>query len=181
MKIFSPIHLKNLLNMIDLPKLSFLFLFALITACGGFNTGVKKSDTQKINTVKYGTLVAAEPVKITGESTGIGALTGGLIGFVVGCGEGILDDDCRDAAAVVGTIGGAIVGYVAGSKLGDHTGFQYVVDVDDTDDDISIVQSGKDQIPIGSRVTIAIGANTRIIISESVSYTHLTLPTICSV
>ena len=166
MKIFSPIRLKNLLNMIGLPKLSFLFLFTLITACGGFNTGVKKSDTQKINTVKYGTLVAAEPVKITGDSRGLGALTGGLVGFVVGCGDGILDDDCRDAAAVVGTIGGAIVGYVAGSSLGDHSGFQYVVDVDDTDEDISIVQSGKEQIPIGSRVTIAIGANTRIIISE---------------
>ena len=152
--------------MIGLSKLSFLFLFAFITACGGFNTGVKKSDTQKINTVKYGTLVAAEPVKITGESSGLGALTGGLVGFVVGCGDGILDDDCRDAAAVVGTIGGAIVGYVAGSSLGDHSGFQYVVDVDDTDEDISIVQSGKEQIPIGSRVTIAIGANTRIIISE---------------
>ena len=166
MKIFSPIRLKNLLNMIGLPKLSLLFLFVLITACGGFNTGVKKSDTQKINTVKYGTLVAAEPVKITGESSGLGALTGGLVGFVVGCGDGILDDDCRDAAAVVGTIGGAIVGYVAGSSLGDHTGFQYVVDVDDTDEDISIVQSGKEQIPIGSRVTIAIGANTRIIITD---------------
>ena len=166
MKTFSPIRLKNLLNMIDLPKLSLLFLFALVTACGGFNTGVKKSDTQKINTVKYGTLVAAEPVKITGESSGLGALTGGLVGFVVGCGDGILDNDCRDAAAVVGTIGGAIVGYVAGSSLGDHSGFQYVVDVDDTDEDISIVQSGKEQIPIGSRVTIAIGANTRIIISE---------------
>ena len=166
MKIFSPILLKNLLNMIGLPKLSLLFLFVFITACGGFNTGVKKSDTQKINTVKYGTLVAAEPVKITGESSGLGALTGGLVGFVVGCGDGILDDDCRDAAAVVGTIGGAIVGYVAGSSLGDHSGFQYVVDVDDTDEDISIVQSGKEQIPIGSRVTIAIGANTRIIISE---------------
>ena len=166
MKIFSTIRLKNLLNMIGLPKLSFLFLFAFITACGGFNTGVKKSDTQKINTVKYGTLVAAEPVKITGESSGLGALTGGLVGFVVGCGDGILDNDCRDAAAVVGTIGGAIVGYVAGSSLGDHSGFQYVVDVDDTDEDISIVQSGKEQIPIGSRVTIAIGANTRIIISK---------------
>ena len=152
--------------MTGLTKLIFLFSFTLISPCGDFNSGVKKSDTQKINTVKYGTLVAAEPVKITGESTGIGALTGGLIGFVVGCGEGIFDDDCRDAAAVVVTIGGAIVGYVAGSKLGDHTGFQYVVDVDNTDDDISIVQSGKEQIPIGSRVTIAIGTNTRIIISE---------------
>ena len=111
MKIFSLIHSKNLLNMIGLPKLIFLSLFVFISACGGFNTGVKKSDTQKVNTVKYGTLVAAEPVKITGESSGIGALTGGLVGFVVGCGEGIFDDDCRDAAAVVGTIGGATVSY----------------------------------------------------------------------
>ena len=79
--------------MTDLPKLPFLLLFALITACGGFNTGVKKSDTQKVNTVKYGTLVAAEPVKITGESSGIGALTGGLVGFVVECAcwAGVLD------------------------------------------------------------------------------------------
>ena len=83
---------------------------------------------------------------------------------MVGWGEGSLGEGCGGAAAVVGTIGGAIVGYVAGSSLGDHTGFQYVVDVDDTDDDISIVQSGAEQIPIGSRVTIAIGTNTRIII-----------------
>ena len=64
MKIFSLIHSKNLLNMTGLPKLIFLSLFVFISACGGFNTGVKKSDTQKVNTVKYGTLVAAEPVKI---------------------------------------------------------------------------------------------------------------------
>ena len=61
MKIFSLIHSKNLLNMTGLPKLIFLSLFVFISACGGFNTGVKKSDTQKVNTVKYGTLVAAEP------------------------------------------------------------------------------------------------------------------------
>ena len=101
MKIFLQTHLKNLLSMTGLSRLILLISFTMISACGGFNAGVKKSDTQKINTVKYGTLVAAEPVKITGESTGIGALTGGLIGFVVGCGEGILDDDCRDAAVII--------------------------------------------------------------------------------
>ena len=47
-----------------------------------------------------------------------------------------------------------------------HDCFQYVVDCDDTDDYISIIQSGAEQIPSGSRVTIAIGTNTRIIISE---------------
>ena len=35
-----------------------------------------------------------------------------------------------------------------------------------SDEDISIVQSGDEQIPIGSKVTISIGTNTRIIISE---------------
>ena len=33
-------------------------------------------------------------------------------------------------------------------------------------EDISIVQSGDEQIPIGSKVTISIGTNTRIIISD---------------
>ena len=96
--------------------------------------GVDKSDTQKINTVKYGTLVAAEPVKIKGEDDGLGAITGGLLGAVIGCGEGIFDDECRDTVAVVGAIGGAIIGNAVASRLGDHNGFQYVVDIDDSDD-----------------------------------------------
>ena len=138
----------------------------LFISCNNMIDGVDKSDTQKINTVKYGTLVAAEPVKIKGEDDGLGAITGGLLGAVIGCGEGIFDDECRDTVAVVGAIGGAIIGSVVASRLGDHNGFQYVVDIEDSDDDISIVQSGEEQIPIGSKVTVAIGANTRIIISE---------------
>ena len=128
--------------------------------------GVKKSDTQKINTVKYGTLVAAEPVKIKGEDDGLGAITGGLLGAVIGCVEGIFDDECRNTVAVVGAIGGAILGNAVASRLGDHDGFQYVVDIDNSDEDISIIQSGEEQIPIGSKVTVSIGTNTRILISE---------------
>ena len=93
-------------------------------------------------------------------------ITGGLLGAVIGCGEGIFDDECRDTVAVVGAIGGAIIGNAVASRLGDHNGFQYVVDIEDSDEDISIVQSGDEQIPIGSKVTISIGTNTRIIISE---------------
>ena len=138
----------------------------LFISCNNMIDGVDKSDTQKINTVKYGTLVAAEPVKIKGEDDGLGAITGGLLGAVIGCGEGIFDDECRDTVAVVGAIGGAIIGNAVASRLGDHNGFQYVVDIYDSDEDISIVQSGDEQIPIGSKVTISIGTNTRIIISE---------------
>ena len=58
------------------------------------------------------------------------------------------------------------IGNAVASRLGDHNGFQYVVDIEDSAEDISIVQSGDEQIPIGSKVTISIGTNTRIIISE---------------
>jgi outer membrane lipoprotein SlyB len=143
-----------------------IVLSVLFLSCNNMVDGVNKSDTQRINTVKYGTLVAAEPVKIKGEDDGLGAVTGGLLGAIIGCGEGIFDDECRDTVAIVGAIGGAILGNAVASRLGDHNGFQYVVDVEDSDDDISIVQSGEEQIPIGSKVTISIGANTRIIISE---------------
>ena len=143
-----------------------ILLSVFFLSCNNMVDGVNKSDTQRINTVKYGTLVAAEPVKIKGEDDGLGAITGGLLGAVIGCGEGIFDDECRDTVAVVGAIGGAILGNAVASRIGDHNGFQYVVDVEDSDDDISIVQSGEEQIPIGSKVTVSIGANTRIIISE---------------
>ena len=143
-----------------------ILLSVFFISCNNMVDGVNKSDTQRINTVKYGTLVAAEPVKIKGEDDGLGAITGGLLGAVIGCGEDIFDDECRDTVAVVGAIGGAILGNAVSSRLGDHNGFQYVIDVDNSEDDISIVQSGDEQIPIGSRVTVSIGANTRVIISE---------------
>jgi outer membrane lipoprotein SlyB len=152
--------------MIDLIKKLLILSSIIFVSCNNMVEGVNKSDTQKINTVKYGTLVAAEPVKIKGEDNGLGAITGGLLGAVIGCGEGIFDDECRDTVAVVGAIGGAILGNAVASRLGDHDGFQYVVDIDNSDEDISIIQSGEDQIPIGSKVTVSIGTNTRIIISE---------------
>ena len=152
--------------MIDLIKKFIILSSIIFISCNNMIDGVDKSDTQKINTVKYGTLVAAEPVKIKGEDDGLGAITGGLLGAVIGCGEGIFDDECRDTVAVVGAIGGAIIGNAVASRLGDHNGFQYVVDIDDSDEDISIVQSGAEQIPIGSKVTVSLGTNTRIIISE---------------
>ncbi len=143
-----------------------ILLSVFFLSCNNMVDGVNKSDTQRINTVKYGTLVAAEPVKIKGEDDGLGAITGGLLGAVIGCGEGIFDDECRDTVAVVGAIGGAILGNAVASRLGDHNGFQYVIDVDDSEDDISIVQSGNEQIPIGSKVTVSIGTNTKVIITE---------------
>ena len=53
--------------MIDLIKKFIILSSVIFISCNNMIDGVDKSDTQKINTVKYGTLVAAEPVKIKGE------------------------------------------------------------------------------------------------------------------
>ena len=66
--------------MIDLIKKLLILSSVIFVSCNNMVEGVNKSDTQKINTVKYGTLVAAEPVKIKGEDDGLGAITGGLLG-----------------------------------------------------------------------------------------------------
>ena len=75
--------------MIGLIKKFIILLSLVFIGCNNMIEGIDKTDTQKINTVKYGTLVAAEPVKIKGEDDGLGAITGGLLGAVIGCGEGI--------------------------------------------------------------------------------------------
>ena len=48
-----------------------ILLSVFFLSCNNMVDGVNKSDTQRINSVKYGTLVAAEPVKIKGEAVGL--------------------------------------------------------------------------------------------------------------
>ena len=61
-----------------------------------------------------------------------------------------------------GLIGGAAIGYVLEAKLGDHDGFQYVIDIDDNDKDIAVVQGDKEPLVNGERVIILYGDNIRV-------------------
>ena len=74
------------------------------------------------------------PVKVKGEGSLIGATTGALIGGLLGtqvCGkELIAGAKCEEIAIVYATIGGADLGYVTEALLGNHDGFQYIVDID---------------------------------------------------
>ena len=125
-----------------------------------------KSDTQKITSIKYGYIISSMPVKIKGEGSVIGATTGGLIGGLLGtqiCGEEeVLGTKCQDIAVVYGTIGGAALGYVTEAILGNHDGFQYIIDIDDQEDDIAVVQGDKETLIAGERVVILYGDTIRI-------------------
>ena len=139
-----------------------------IYACSSTSpTNVKTSDTQKVTVVEYGIIKSASPIKIKGESNWIGATAGGMIGGLLGtkvCGEEeIIGTKCQDIAVVYGTIGGAAIGTVAQGILGNHDGFQYIVDIDNAEKDSAFVQGDKTPISKDQRVVIIYGKDIRVL------------------
>ena len=130
-------------------------------------TDVKASDAQKVTAVEYGVIKSASPIKIKGESNWIGATAGGMIGGLLGtqvCGdEEIIGTKCQDIAVVYGTIGGAAVGTVAQAILGNHDGFQYIVDIDNAEKDSAFVQGDKTALLNNQRVVIIYGKDIRVL------------------
>ena len=149
-------------------KIILLFLISIIlTSCNTTNpTDVKKSDTQKVTAIKYGNIVSSLPVKVKGEGGLIGATTGALIGGLLGtqiCGkELIAGAKCEEIAIVYATLGGAALGYVTEALLGNHDGYQYVINVDNSSEDVAIVQGSATKLKNGERVVIIFGKTIRV-------------------
>ena len=136
---------------------------------------VKKSDTQKVTNIEYGTIKTSLPVKIEGESDWIGATAGAMIGGLLAtqiCGEEeISGTKCQDIAIVFGSIGGAAMGSVIQAKIGNHDGFQYIINIDQCGNDSSLcvndqekafVQGDDNAIPNGQKVVIIYGDVVRV-------------------
>jgi len=150
-------------------KIFFLIFFSIFLAsCNTTNpTDVKKTDTQKITSIQYGNIVSSLPVKVKGEGSMIGTTTGALIGGLLGtqvCGkELIAGAKCEEIAIVYATIGGAALGYVTEAILGNHDGYQYIIDLDNSNDDIAIVQGSETLLQNGERVVIIFGKTIRVL------------------
>ena len=145
----------------------FLVFVVFLYACSTTSpTNVKTSDAQKVTAVEYGIIKTSLPVKIKGESNWVGATAGAMLGGLLGtkvCNEEeIVGTKCQDIAVVFGTIGGAAVGTVAQAMLGNHDGFQYIVDIDNKENDSAFVQGDSNPIPNGQRVIIIYGNDVRI-------------------
>jgi len=146
----------------------FFLISVILTSCNTTNpTEVKKSDTQKVTAIRYGNVISSLPVKVKGEGSLIGATTGALIGGLLGtqvCGkELIAGAKCEEIAIVYATIGGSVLGYVTEALLGNHDGYQYIINVDDSSDDIAIVQGSEAKLNNGERVVIIFGKTIRVL------------------
>ena len=147
-----------------------LFILIIVTACNTTNpTTVKKSDTQKVKNIQYGNIISSLPVKVKGEGSLIGATTGAMIGGLLGtqvCDDGnklIAGAKCEEIAIVYATIGGAVLGYVTEAIFGNHQGYQYIINIDDSDNDIAIVQGNDIRIKNQERVVIIYGKTIRVL------------------
>ena len=157
------------------------FLLIILTSCNTTSPNkVKKSDAQKATNIEYGTIKTSLPVKIEGESDWIGTTAGAMIGGLLAtqvCGEGeILGTKCQDIAVVYGTIGGAAMGSVIQAKIGNHDGFQYIVNIEKcgensssciNDQDKAFVQGDDNPIPNGQKVVIIYGEDVRVMPYEN--------------
>ena len=80
------------------------------------------------------------------------------------CGkELIAGAKCEEIAIVYATIGGAVLGYVTEALLGNHDGFQYIIDLDDSSEDVAIAQGSETIIENGERVVIIFGKPVRVL------------------
>ncbi len=157
------------------------FLIIILVSCNTTSPNkVRKSDAQKVTNIEYGTIKTSLPVKIEGESDWIGATAGAMIGGLLAtqvCGEGeILGTKCQDIAVVYGTIGGAAMGSVIQAKIGNHDGFQYIVNIEKcgensssciNDQDKAFVQGDDNPIPNGQKVVIIYGEDVRLMPYEN--------------
>ena len=146
----------------------FTVLSLFLISCSSTNpVNVKKTDSQKVTKVKYGRVITSLPVKIKGESNWVGTTAGAMIGGLLGtqvCGEDeIVGTKCQDIAVVFGTIGGAALGTVTQAMLGNHNGFQYIIDIDNSNTDSAFVQGDVEAISDGQKVVIIYGEDVRVL------------------
>ena len=166
-------------KLIKLLLIPLIISFVLISCNTTSPNKVKKSDAQKVTNIEYGTIKTSLPVKIEGESDWIGATAGAMIGGLLAsqiCGEEeILGTKCQDIAIVYGTIGGAAMGSVIQAKIGNHGGFQYIVNIDEcgnntsncqNDQEKAFVQGDNNALPNGQRVVIIYGDVIRVMAYE---------------
>lgn len=129
-----------------------------LAACGPSRTGetYSRSELQRAGAVQAGRIIAVEDVPVSGTSSGIGTVGGGVTGGVLGSriGNG-------GTGSILAGVGGAIIGAIAGNAIergvtsGSATRFHVQMDDGAV---INVVQTNEAGLQTGDRVTVYEGA-----------------------
>lgn len=138
------------------------FFSAALTGCA--NSDVYSGDVytkdraKQIQTVSYGTITSARPVKIQADENSVlatigGGVLGGLLGSTIGGGTG------KSIATAGGAIAGAAAGKAAGDKLNQVDGVELEIKKE-SGETIAVVQKADAKLVPGLRVRLTQGNGT---------------------
>ena len=127
-------------------------LFA-VAACGS-SQGSKtysRREAQTQQQVYEGTVLRVEDVTIEGESTVLGAVGGGFLGYALGNAVG--GGSGKKIARTGGAVGGAVAGSALEKKARSSAGLELEVELDNGDL-LVVVQEKDDDFAVGDRVRV---------------------------
>ncbi len=140
-----------------------LALLGGLAACAPTNTNTTYSagEIGRAATMSTGVIMSMRPVTVQAQNTGIGAVSGAVVGGTAGSFIG----RNNVAANVMGAVGGAVVGGLVGNAveggLGTGSAIEFIIR-QDNGQAISVVQTNEEAFRPGDRVVITFGARTRI-------------------
>ena len=128
-----------------------------LAACGPSHTGetYSRSEMQRGGVVQAGRIIAVEDVPISGTTSGIGAIGGGVAGGAIGA-----SIPRGTTGSILAGVGGAIIGSIAGNAIeegitkGRGTRFHVQLDSGPV---INVVQTNEANLQTGDRVTVMEG------------------------
>jgi outer membrane lipoprotein SlyB len=133
-----------------------LMVVLAVSGCASSLSGsaYSRDQARQVQTVREGAVVDVRPVNIEGTKSGVGAISGGVLGGAVG--QTIGGGTGRILATGVGAVGGAIAGSVAEEGVTRQEGLEITVKLD-SGETLAIVQASDEYFGIGDRVKVLQG------------------------
>lgn len=130
-----------------------LIVSVFLSACASSKSGkaYSRSETQRVQSVEYGTVIAIEEVLIEGTKTPVGAAAGTVAGGIIGAGSA--DSSGDRVRGVVGAVVGGVVGAAAEEGLTRRKGHEITIELSNGEL-ISIVQEADQKIGVNDTVRI---------------------------
>lgn len=119
------------------------------------------AQSNTVQSIQYGTVMAADPVTIQDRPSGRGARTGSTVGAVAGAAIAKRGD--RWFGALVGGVAGGAIGR-AGDRAGSvKQGTELIIKLEKSGEEVAIQLPGKLELQPGDRVRLTTGPNgTRV-------------------
>ncbi len=143
-------------------QISLLLFFAcLLSGCANnpYGDTYSLSDTQRIQSVSYGTIIKTEPVTIEGEGNMVGTIAGAAVGGILGSKVG--DGSGAQIATIAGGILGGVTGSQAAKNITRRNGVNLTIKLD-AGSTIAVVQEVNPNMlfRVGQRVQLSRQGNT---------------------